>query len=216
MRLGLLTAARQSLNRAKSLLSGVPSDSLEENFSALEETAVIAASRNHDPNEVYEQYSLLQKPTRGNNNNNDETNLETDFVVDLSKSLGVGLKEDLVVDNVKVNGQFHTAGVEAGDVIVAAGVSSVSTLEQFKEVISASKTEGVVKLVITFKRVQSREEKEEGTIGDVSSKKRSSAQGSPMQLKGRRPRKNQGVEGHCSDGNNAAVRGSCYQSQSGT
>jgi Flp pilus assembly protein TadD len=61
MRLGLLSAARASLNTAKFLLNGAPSSSLHDNYSALEGHEKHAQSIGHNPEEMYNEFSKKSK-----------------------------------------------------------------------------------------------------------------------------------------------------------
>jgi len=200
MRLGLLEAARASFNKAKHLLDGTLSESLDANFSALEETETYAESISHDPTSLFEEFALhngspqedavVDDNTRGGSY---EVGAEIDFIVDISVPLGVGLKEDLVVDNVKAGGQFHGGSVRPKDVIVAAGISPVSTLEHFKEAMSLHKAQGFVKMVITFKKSEEAEGARRETQPVLEAAKRSSRK-KPIHR----------IDGLCDDGVNVA------------
>ena len=81
-------------------------------------------------------------------------------VVDLSYSLGVGLNQDVVVDNVKDGGQFDTAGVKPGDEVVAVGARSVTILDDFKEAIQAHKERSAASVELTIATSRSMTPKE--------------------------------------------------------
>jgi hypothetical protein len=189
MRLGLLKAARASFNKARLLLGDEFAQSLDNNFAALDETDTFAESIGHNPSAMFERFRLLapaEDPTAHETLLDPFQDDEIDFVLDLSSPFGVGLTPDAVVDNVKDGGQFSRASAKHGDKIVAAGVSPVETLQDFKDAISSHKSDGVMKLVVTLTRKKGSEN------GDRK-------QGKPSASL------RKGFEGHCDDGVNIEV-----------
>jgi len=77
--------------------------------------------------------------------------VEVDFTLELSKAFGVALDQNARMDTVHEGGQFALAGAQPGDVIIAAGTTLVSSLEEFKAAVAEHKREKHPKMVVTFK-----------------------------------------------------------------
>jgi len=148
MRLSLLDEAEVSFKRARKLSPALTND----NLVALQEHRDFQAKQLQGE-DAGSSYIPKRRKAPAPVPSSKLAGSESDIVLDLSKPLGVSIGEDASVDSVKPGGQCEVAGVRAGDRVTAAGLSMVSTLDDFKLALATHKKDGYSKLVLTVQHI---------------------------------------------------------------